>query len=54
MKDAKDIAVRAIKTFFQAGVAVWVANGQRFDKAAITAALAAGISAVWNFVIKTA
>jgi hypothetical protein len=48
-----DIVRRAVKTFVQAAIATWVASGQQVNKAVIVASIAAGISAVWNFVIKT-
>lgn len=49
-----DVVERAVKTFVQAAVATWLASGQQFNKAAVIGALAAGISAVWNFVKNTA
>lgn len=52
--DIKDILVRAGKTFVQAFIAtLTVANLTDNDsiKAALVAALAAGVSAVWNSVI---
>ena len=53
-----DIAVRAFKTFVQAflaSVAVAVVNVHDITtaKAALIAAVAAGVSAVWNFVVAT-
>jgi hypothetical protein len=53
-----DIAVRAAKTFVQtflATLAVSVATVQDANgaKAAVIAAVAASISATWNFVVKT-
>lgn len=47
---SKDVLIRALKTFVQASVAVWIANGQQFTKSALIGAIAGGISAVWNFV----
>jgi len=51
-----DIIVRALKTFVQAflaAIAVSVANVTNWDsaKAALFAAVAAGISAVWNVIL---
>ncbi len=43
-----DIAFRAAKTFVQSAAAVLLATNQPLSKAALVAALAAGISAVWN------
>ena len=57
---AKDIAIRALKTFWQAGIAYLVASlGQGVDLfegevigGLLIGALAAGISASWNGVIQ--
>lgn len=54
----KDLAVRASKTFVQAflatlAVSVATVNDVPTAKAAVVGAVAAGISAVWNFVVKT-
>lgn len=51
-----DIIVRALKTFVQAflaAIAVSVTNVTNWDsaKAALFAAVAAGISAVWNVIL---
>ena len=53
-----DIVIRALKTFVQAflaSVAVGVATVQDVPtaKAVLVAGVAAGISAVWNFVVST-
>ena len=48
-----DVLIRALKTFVQASVAVWIANGQQLTKSALVGAIAGGISAVWNFVKTT-
>jgi len=48
-----DIVVRAFKTFVQAALAVVLVSDQPFSKAAVVAAVAAGISAVYNFVRQT-
>ena len=44
-----DIVERAFKTFVQAAIAVWLVSDQPFSKTAVVAAVAAGVSAVWNF-----
>ena len=57
----KDIAIRALKTFWQAAVAYFVASlGQGVDLLEVEVigglligALAAGLSAVWNCAVKT-
>lgn len=49
----KDIAIRAGKTFVQSFLAAWALSGNQLNKTALVAALAAGISAAWNFVVKT-
>ncbi len=49
-----DIVVRAFKTFVQAALAVIVVSDQPFSKAALVAGVAAGISALWNFIKQTA
>lgn len=46
--DYKDIAIRSIKTFVFAFIAVLVVSQDPTSKAAITAALAAAIGAVFN------
>lgn len=48
-----DIFVRAFKTFVQAAVAVLLVTDNPFSKAALVAAAAAGVSAVWNFIRET-
>jgi hypothetical protein len=45
-----DVALRALKTFVQSAAAVILATNQPLSKAALVAALAAGISAAWNTV----
>lgn len=55
----KDIAIRAAKTFVQAflatlAVSVATVNDVPTLKAAVVGAAAAGISAVWNYVVKSA
>ena len=52
--DVKDILVRAVKTFFQAlfaSLAVAQVSDTETLKAALVAAVAAGISAVWNTLV---
>jgi len=51
--DYKDIAIRAGKTFIQTVLATLAVSGNKLDKATITGAIAAGVSAVWNFVNQT-
>lgn len=48
----KIITINMVVTFFQAGLAVWATSGFKSDRIAIGAAVGAGISAVWNIVIK--
>lgn len=51
---SNDVIVRAAKTFVQAFLAAWALTGNELSEVALLAGVAAGISAVWNFVIKTA
>jgi len=46
-----DIVIRAAKTFVQAALAAWVVTNFSFEKTAVLAAVAAGISAVWNVIV---
>lgn len=46
--DYKDILYRALKTFVQTFVAVLLVPNQPLSKQTLVAAVAAGISAVWN------
>lgn len=46
--EVKDIAVRALKTFFQAFLASLVLMDDPWTEKAIMGAVAAGISVVWN------
>jgi hypothetical protein len=48
-----DIIIRALKTFVQASVAVWLVSDNPLSKSALVGAVAAGISAVWNFTKQT-
>lgn len=55
MKNLESVAkilTNIIVTFFQAGFAVWATSGFNMDKLAIGASVGAGISAVWNILIK--
>ena len=62
-KDARDVAVRALKTFLEAaaafvmakvsGAELFAMDGQMWQAIAISA-MAAGLSAVWNGVIEPA
>lgn len=47
----KDVVIRASKTFVQAALATWAVTNYSFEKTAILAAVAAGISAIWNVVV---
>lgn len=54
----KNVVERAVKTFVQAFLAAWLITGNALNKTALVAAVAAGVSAVWNslsgYVKKTA
>lgn len=43
-----------IITFFQVTVSVWVGSGFATDQVALSAAVGAGLSAVWNVYLKPA
>lgn len=47
-----DVVVRAFKTFCQAYVGAWLVFQDPFSKGAIAAGIAAGVSAVWNLMVK--
>jgi len=47
-----NVVVNIVVTFFQAGIAVWTVSGFALDKLTIGAVVGAGVSAVWNIVIK--
>lgn len=47
----RDLAVRAFKTFVQAFVASLLLLDDPFTKQALIAALAAGLSALWNIAL---
>lgn len=46
------VVVNIVVTFFEAAIAVWSTNGFSTDKLALGAVVGAGVSAVWNIVIK--
>lgn len=46
------IIIRAFKTFVQGFAAYWVVTGNSLDKAALTGAVAAGVSALMNLLIQ--
>lgn len=48
------LALRALKTFFQAGLAAWAVTGYNFEKGAVVGAIAAGVSALMNLFIQPA
>lgn len=52
MESTKTILINIIVTFVQAAGAVWVTSGFATDKLAISGAIGAGLSAVWNLVVK--
>ena len=47
-----NILINIVITFFQAGLAAWSVTGFSMDKAAIGAVIGAGISAIWNIIVK--
>lgn len=53
-KDVKDVLERSLKTFVQAGLAMWALSNYDLSKGAVVGAVAAGISAVWNTVVTAA
>lgn len=46
------IVRNVVVTFLQVAIATWVASGLSTDKVAVSAAIGAGLSAVWNIVVK--
>lgn len=52
MESTKTIVTNVIVTFVQAAGAVWVTSGFATDKLALSGAVGAGLSAVWNLVGK--
>lgn len=49
---AKTVTINIIVTFIQAAVATWAATGFATDKLALSGAVGAGLSAVWNVLVK--
>lgn len=45
---ARSIVIKVIVTFFEAAAAYWVASGQKTDKIALSGAVGAGLSAIYN------
>ena len=52
MKSFGHIALNVIVTFIQAGFAAWALTSFSFDKAVIGGAIGAGLSVVFNTIIK--
>lgn len=52
MFDHLDVWVRAAKTFVAAFLASWVLTNNQTTKVALTAAFAAGVTAVWNYALQ--
>lgn len=48
-----DVFERAVWTFLQAFLAVWVVTGEPFSKVTLAASFAAGVSALKNFIKNT-
>jgi hypothetical protein len=46
----QEIIVKVVVTFLEAGIAYWVATGQKVDKVALAGVVGAGLSAVYNVV----
>ena len=46
------VLVNIIITFIEAGIAVWSTNGFQTDRLALGAVIGAGVSAVWNLILK--
>jgi hypothetical protein len=49
--DYKDVAKRAIKTFFQVFITTLVVTDNPFSKAAVFSAATAAVTVVWNTVL---
>lgn len=52
LESNKTILVNVVVTFFQTAFAAWAMTNFAVDKLALTGAIGAGVSAVWNIVIK--
>ena len=52
VEPTRKVLTNIVVTFVQAGAATWLATGFATDKIAIGGAIGAGLSAVWNLVIK--
>lgn len=48
----KDVCVRSLKTFLAAFLPVWAMTNYSLEKGALVGAFAAGITALWNFVLE--
>lgn len=54
LESNKTILLNIVVTFFQTSFAVWATTNFALDKLALTGAIGAGLSAVWNVVLKPA
>lgn len=54
LESNKTILLNVMVTFFQTSFAVWATTNFALDKLALTGAIGAGLSAVWNVVVKPA
>lgn len=52
MQSPKIILINVVVTFLEGFAAGWIVTGNQLDKTALIGAVAAGVSAVWNMVIK--
>jgi uncharacterized membrane protein len=52
LQSKKIIAINIIVTFLEGFAAAWLALGNDLTEQALVGAVAAGISAVWNIIIK--
>lgn len=48
----KWVVMNVLVTAVQGALAQWAISGNKLDKVAVTGAIAAGLSAAWNLVIK--
>ena len=48
----RTIAINVVVTFVEAALAAWAVNGNKTDKASLVGAAGAGVSVVWNVVVK--